>query len=74
MCYDPSDSALSSSLQVGDPTVATAEKGEAMLDLSAEDVAETVLAIQAARPFEHTPFPDKRKQSSGDGPGLWAKI
>ena len=56
------------------PSAATAEKGEAMLDLSAEDVAETVLAIQAARPFEHTPFPDKRKQSSGDGPGLWAKI
>ena len=36
---------------VGDPTTATAEKGEQFFELSAGEVAETVLAIRAARPY-----------------------
>jgi creatinine amidohydrolase len=59
---------------VGDPTVGTAAKGEQMLEMSAEDVAATVLSIKAARPFESTAFPQKRQAQGGKGPGLWAKI
>ena len=36
---------------VGDPRPATAEKGERLLDASAEEVAETVRQIRALRPF-----------------------
>jgi len=36
---------------VGDPTTATAEKGEQFFELSAGEVAETVLAIRAASPY-----------------------
>lgn len=36
---------------VGDPTVATAEKGQAMLDASAEEVAQSVLDIRRLKPF-----------------------
>ncbi len=37
---------------VGDPRPATAEKGETMLDASAEEIAADVLAIRKLRPFE----------------------
>ena len=36
---------------VGDPRPATAEKGEALLDASADEVAETVRQIRALKPF-----------------------
>ncbi len=36
---------------VGDPRPATAEKGERMLDVSADEVAASVLEIRALRPF-----------------------
>ena len=36
---------------VGDPRPATAEKGERMLDASADEIAEQVLAIRALKPF-----------------------
>ena len=37
---------------VGDPTTATAEKGERFFDVSADEVAEDVKQIRALRPFE----------------------
>ena len=36
----------------GDPTTATAEKGERFFAVCSEEVVETVLAIRAARPTE----------------------
>ena len=36
---------------VGDPTTATAEKGERFLNVSADEVAEDIKQIRALRPF-----------------------
>ena len=35
----------------GNPTTTTADKGEQFFELSAGKVAETILAIRAARPY-----------------------
>ena len=35
----------------GDPTTATAEKGQCFFEVCSKEVAETVVAVRAARPF-----------------------